>query len=188
MSTAVRVRVVGISGSLRRDSFNTALLRAAAEVAPPTCAIEIASIREIPLYDADLDAAGQPLAAVIALKEKIAAAQGLLLVTPEYNYSIPGVLKNAIDWISRPARDIERNFGGRAVGLIGASSGAGGTRLAQAAWLPVLRGLKLVPFFGQQLFVANAASVFDAEGRLTDEATRKHLTAYMAGFAAFAAR
>src|SRR5689334_6977473 len=144
-------KVIGISGSLRRGSYNSALLRLAVQMAPAGCEIDIASIREIPLYDGDVDAQGQP-PAVLALKEKIAAADGLLLATPEYNYSIPGTLKNAIDWLSRPAKDIPRVFGGRAVGLIG-TGGPGGTRLAQAAWLPVLRGLQLVPYFGKQVFV-----------------------------------
>jgi len=175
--------IIGLSGSLRRASYNSALLRLAAELAPAGCALEIASIREIPLYDADVDAQGQP-AAVVALKEKIAAADGLLLATPEYNYSVPGVLKNAIDWLSRPAKDIPRVFGGRAVGVIGAG-GMGGTRQAQTAWLPVFRGLRMVPFLGKEVFVAQASKVFDAEGKLTDEAARKQLQEYMALFAAF---
>jgi len=178
-------RVIGLSGSLRRGSYNATLLRLAVSMAPAECEIEIASIREIPLYDADVDAAGQP-AAVVALKEKIAAADGLLLATPEYNYSLPGVFKNVIDWLSRPAKDIPRVFGGRAVGVIGAG-GVGGTRLAQAAWLPVFRGLQLVPYFGKQVFVAHAPKAFDAEGKLTDEPTRKQLEEFMQGFGAFVA-
>jgi NAD(P)H-dependent FMN reductase len=175
--------VIGISGSLRRGSYNSALLRLAASLAPAGCQIEIASIREIPLYDGDVDAQGQP-AAVVALKEKIAAADGLLLATPEYNYSLPGVLKNAIDWLSRPAKDIPRVFGGRAVGVIG-TGGPGGTRLAQAAWLPVFRGLQLVPYFGRQVFVPLAAKAFDADGKLVDETARGTLEEYMKGFGAF---
>jgi len=178
-------RVIGISGSLRRASYNSALLRLATELAPAGCEIEIASIRGIPLYDADVDAQGQP-ADVVALKEKIAAADGLLLATPEYNYSLPGVLKNAIDWLSRPAKEIPRVFGGRAVGVIGAG-GSGGTRHAQTAWLPVFRALKMVPFLGKEVFVAQASKVFDAEGKLTDEAARKQLEEYMKLFGAFVA-
>src|ERR1700733_985115 len=97
-------KIIGISGSLRRASFNAALLRAAVELAPSGSTIEIASIRDIPLYDADVEAQGIP-SAVVALKEKVVAADALLLVTPEYNNSIPGVFKNAIDWLSRPSTD-----------------------------------------------------------------------------------
>jgi NAD(P)H-dependent FMN reductase len=177
--------IIGISGSLRRGSYNSALLRLAAGMAPPECQIEIASIREIPIYDGDVDAQGQP-PAVVALKEKIAAADGLLLATPEYNYSLPGGLKNAIDWLSRPAKDIPRIFGGRVVGVMG-TGGPGGTRLAQAAWLPVFRGLQLVPYFGKQLFIPLAAKAFDAEGKLVDDTTRGQLEEFMKGFGAFAA-
>jgi chromate reductase len=101
--------IVGISGSLRNGSFNTMLLNAAVKLAPAGTRIEIASIRDIPLYDGDLEAAGIP-APVQALKEKVIAAQGLLIVTPEYNNSMPGVLKNAIDWLTRPASDVPRVF------------------------------------------------------------------------------
>jgi chromate reductase len=179
-------KVIALCGSLRRGSYNGLLLRQAVEQAPAGCEIEIASIREIPLYDADVDAQGQP-AAVEQLKERIAAADGLLLATPEYNYSVPGVLKNTIDWLSRPAADIPRVFGGCPAALMGASIGPGGTRLAQAAWLPVLRGLMLVPFYGKQLFVANAKQVFGAQGQLADDAVRSQLRDFMAGYAAFVA-
>src|SRR5206468_10579472 len=112
-------------------------------------------------------------------------ADGLLLVTPEYNNSIPGVFKNAIDWLSRPAKDIPRVFGGRPVAIMGASDGRGGTRLSQSAWLPVLRTLGTRAWFGRTLYVTGAADVFDAEGRLVDEAVEKLLTKFMAGFGAF---
>jgi len=177
--------VIGLSGSLRQGSYNSALLRLAVALAPAGCDIEIASIREIPLFDGDVEAQGLP-APVVALKDKIAAADGLLLATPEFNHSVPGVLKNAIDWLSRPARDIPRVFGGRAVGLIG-TGGASGTRFAQTAWLPVFRILQLVPYFGKQLFIPFASKAFDADGKLVDEATRGQLDEYMKGFGAFVA-
>lgn len=176
-------KIIALSGSLRQGSYNTALLRLAVAAAPAGCEIETASIRDIPLYDGDVDAQGQP-AAVIALKEKIAAADGLFLASPEYNYSLPGVLKNAVDWISRPAKDIPRVFAGRAVAVIGAG-GPGGTRLAQAAWLPVFRGLMLVPFFGKQLFVSGANKAFDADGKLVDPAVQTQLQEFMTAFGAF---
>ena len=107
-------------------------------------------------------------------------------MTPEYNHSLPGVLKNAIDWLSRPPKDIPRVFGDKAVGIMGATPGPGGTRLAQVAWLPVLRALGARTWSGRQLYVAGAGQAFDDEGRLTDERVRKLLGEFMTGFAAFA--
>jgi len=176
--------IVGISGSLRKGSYNAALLQAAAEAAPESLKVEIASIRGIPLYDADLAAQGTP-EVVSALKDQLADADGLLLVTPEYNNSIPGVLKNAIDWVSRPARDIPRVFGGLPVALMGAATGRGGTILSQAAWLPVLRVLGTRPWFGPKIQVTGAAEVFDESGRLLDDALRERLAVFMEGFASF---
>jgi hypothetical protein len=120
--------IVGISGSLRAASFNTALLRAAAAEMPSGATLEIGSIKGIPLYDADVETSQGLPPPVVALKGAIMAADGLLLVTPEYNNSIPGVFKNAIDWLSRPTADIARVFGRRPIALIGASPGGFGTR------------------------------------------------------------
>jgi chromate reductase, NAD(P)H dehydrogenase (quinone) len=178
--------IVGVAGSLRKNSYNAMLLRAAVKLAPPGTTIEIGSIRAIPLYDGDDEVAtGIPPAAVV-LKDLIARADGLLLVTPEYNHSIPGVFKNAIDWLSRPRTDIARVFGGKPVALIGATPGKGGTMLAQSAWLPVLETLGTAPYFGAKLHVSNAEDVFDEAGQLTDEKTRSQLQALLAGFAVFA--
>jgi NAD(P)H-dependent FMN reductase len=105
------MKILGISGSLRKSSYNTSLLRAAAGLMPAGAQLEIGSIAGIPLYDGDLEAAQGIPPAVDALKKKVVKSQGLLLVTPEYNNSIPGVFKNAIDWLSRPASDIGRIFG-----------------------------------------------------------------------------
>jgi chromate reductase, NAD(P)H dehydrogenase (quinone) len=181
-------RILGISGSLRRASFNSMLLRAASELTPDGTTVEIASIRGIPLYDGDVEAAEGIPASVQELKTRIAEADGLLIVTPEYNNSIPGVLKNAIDWLSRPADDIHKVFGGRPVALIGATPGPGGTSLAQAGWLPVLRTLGTVPWFGGRVMVSNAARVFNDQGEMIDETTRSRLQAFMNGFAAFVSR
>lgn len=179
--------VIGLSGSLRRGSFNTALLRAAAEAAPAGLEILPHTIHGIPLYDADLEASSGIPEPVARLKDAIAGADGLLMVTPEYNNSIPGVFKNAIDWLSRPDGDIARVFGGLPVGLIGASPGAFGTVLSQSAWLPVLRTLGTDPWFGGRLMLTRAGSAFDADGRLTAEDARKRLGTYLDGFAAFVA-
>lgn len=179
--------ILGIAGSLRKGSYNAALLRAAASLAPSGTTIEIASIRDIPLYDGDVEAEQGIPEPVRALKERIVASDGLLIVTPEYNNSIPGVVKNAIDWLSRPPADGARVFNNRAVALLGATPGRGGTSLAQAAWLPVLRTLGTRPFFGGRLQVAEASRVFDAEGNLIDERVRGELTKFVTGFAKFVA-
>ncbi|HVS24682.1 MAG TPA: NADPH-dependent FMN reductase [Gammaproteobacteria bacterium] len=179
--------IVGLSGSLRSGSFNTALLRAAAESMPAGARLELGSIKGIPLYDADVEAASGVPDVVAALKERIVAADGLLLVTPEYNNSIPGVFKNAIDWLSRPSADIPRVFGGRPVALIGASPGGFGTLLSQTAWLPVLKTLGTRAWFGGRLQVSRAGDVFDANGKLVDERVREQLRKFLDGFVKFAA-
>ena len=180
--------ILAIAGSVRTRSFNRMLLRAAIEVAPEGAPIETASIEDIPLYNGDVEEGSGVPAAVKALKDRIAAASGVLLVTPEYNNSLPGVFKNAIDWTSRPSADIARVWGGRPVGVIGATPGLGGTNLAQAAWLPVLRTLGTLPFFGARVQVASAAKVFDEHGALVDATVRGQLTRYMAGFVQFVTR
>ncbi len=179
--------IVAISGSLRAKSYNTMLLHAAVAAAPPGVTFDVASIRDIPLYDGDVEAASGPPPAVALLKAKIQAADGLLLVTPEYNGSLPGVLKNAIDWLSRPAADIPRVFGGKPAGVIGATPGPNATTLSQAAWLPVLRALGVAPYFGGRLGVPGAAKVFDEQGKIVDDKVRAQVDKYMAGFVAFVA-
>jgi len=178
------IKILGLSGSLRAKSYNSALLRAAVELAPEGLQIEVGSIRDIPLYDADLEERSFP-PAVQALKERIVANDGLLLVTPEYNGSLPGVFKNAIDWLSRPPADIKRVFGDRPVGLMGASAGPYGTVLSQQAWLIVLRKLGLRPWFGASLMVARAGQVFDQTGSLTDAKVHAQLTSLLKGFSTF---
>lgn len=177
--------LIGLAGSLRKGSFNAALLRAAAALAPDGVEIAIGTIRSIPLYDADIeDEKGIP-EPVQGLKDMIANADGVLLATPEYNNSIPGVFKNAIDWLSRPPADIPRVFGGKPVAMMGASPGGFGTILAQDAWLSVLRTLGTKPWFGGRLMVSRAGNVFDADGAITDEATRERLRDFVRGFAEF---
>jgi NAD(P)H-dependent FMN reductase len=180
-------RILGISGSLRAGSFNTALLRAARSLASDL-ELEVATLHGIPLYDGDLETSNGIPAAVAALKERIVACDGLVLATPEYNNSMPGVFKNAIDWLSRPAADIARVFGGRPCALIGASPGGFGTILAQNAWLGVLRTLGTRHWSGGKLLLSRAAQAFDADGQLIDQAARKQLQGFIADFGAFAAK
>jgi NAD(P)H-dependent FMN reductase len=177
------MRLIGLSGSLRAGSYNTALLRAAQGLAPDGVELVEGSIRGIPLYDGDQEAAEGLPEAVVRLKDQIAASDGLILFTPEYNNGVPGVFKNAIDWLSRPASDIGRVFGGRPVAVLGASPGGFGTILSQTAWLPILRTLGTAPWFEGRLMVARAGSVFDAEGRLIDAEIEKRLAGFIAGFA-----
>ncbi len=179
------MKILGISGSLRKGSLNTALLRACVLLMPQGVELEIGSIAGIPLYDGDVEAAQGIPASVQALKERVVRADGLLLVTPEYNNSMPGVLKNAVDWLSRPPSDIPSVFGGRPVALMGASPGGFGTILSQNAWLPVLRTLGTRTWFGGKMMVSRAGGVFNDAGELTDEAIRAQLQKYLAGFVAF---
>ena len=161
------------------------LLRAAAAAMPAGVSMEIATIRDIPLYDADLESEQGVPVPVQQLKDRIAAADGLLIATPEYNNSMPGVLKNAIDWLSRPPADIARVFRGLPLGFIGATPGMGGTLLSQAAWLPVFRILGVLPFFEGRVIVSGAGKVFDETGNVTDPGTSARVREYSESFAAF---
>lgn len=176
-------RILGLSGSLRKASFNTALLHAAAEVAPEGVAIEPRTLHGVPLYDGDLESADGIPRTVSELTTALAEADGLLMVTPEYNNGAPGVFKNAIDWMSRG--EGMKSFRDKPVAVLGASAGGFGTALAQVHWLPVLRTLGTVPWFGAKLMVSRARTLFDEDGRLTDDETRARLAKFVAGFAAF---
>jgi len=179
------VTIIGLSGSLRAGSYNSALLKAAKDLSPAESTLEIGSIRDIPLYDGDAEAATGIPPAVTALKDRIAAADGLLLVTPEYNNAMPGVFKNAIDWLTRPASDIGRVFRDKPVAIMGATPGRGGTILAQAAWLPVLRPLGTRTWFGPRVTVSGAGKVFGPQGELLDEAVRTQVQSFMEGYVKF---
>ena len=176
-------RILGISGSLRAGSFNTALLHAAQQVAGDDVTLEAATLHGIPLYDGDVEARDGEPAAVTALKQRILASDGVLLVTPEYNNGIPGVFKNAIDWLSRGTPGIPAVFGDRPFALIGASPGGFGTILAQNGWLPVLKTLGTQQWSGGRLQVSRAGKVFDEHGELVDEAVRTQLGNFLRGFA-----
>ena len=177
--------IIGLSGSLRRASYNSAVLRAAAALMPPDSTLQIESIAGIPLYDADEEQASGVPAVVQGLKDAIARADALLLVTPEYNNSVPGVTKNAIDWLSRPPADVARVFRGRPVALAGASPGGFGTILSQNAWLPVFRTLGADLWSGGRLLVSRAATLVGPDGELTDTATREAIRKFLEGFVAY---
>ncbi|RTZ43309.1 NAD(P)H-dependent oxidoreductase [Candidimonas sp. SYP-B2681] len=180
------IKILGISGSLRAQSFNTALMHAAQSLAGPGIQFDTATLHGIPLYDGDVEQREGLPAAVVQLKERVIASDGVLLCTPEYNNGIPGVFKNAMDWLSRPSSDIARVFGGRPFAVIGASPGGFGTILSQTAWLPVLRTLGTRHWLGGRLLVSRANQMFDADGTLRDEATRARLAEFVQGFAVFA--
>lgn len=180
-------RILGISGSLRAGSYNTALLRAAQSLAGADIEIESATLHGIPLYDGDLEEREGLPTAVSTMKERIVASDGVLLVTPEYNNGVPGVFKNAIDWLSRPGKDIPRVFGDRPFAVIGASPGGFGTILAQNAWLPVMRTLRVRLWVSGRLMISRAGDVFGDDGELKDDAVRGRVADFVKGFAAFAA-
>jgi chromate reductase len=170
-SRSAKIEVLGIAGSLREGSYNRALLRAARDLAPEALEIRIFErLVDIPLYNEDVRARGDP-EPVVALKEAIQQADAILWVTPEYNFSIPGVLKNAIDWASRPPDTSPLN--GKPVAIMGATSGTWGTVRSQMHLRQVCVFTNMLPVNKPQVLVARAESKFDANGRLTDETTRR---------------
>jgi chromate reductase len=180
-STGV-LHVLGIAGSLRQGSYNRRLLDAAAAYAPAGLRVVIyGELASIPPFDEDLEraTAGGP-DSVRRLREQVASAHGLLISTPEYNWSIPGVLKNAIDWLSRPAPD--EVLMAKPVAVIGATSGSWGTRLAQAALRQVLTATEAEVLPRPAMFVRHAERLFDPVGRLVDQPTREQLEAVLAAF------
>ena len=172
------LRVLGFAGSLRRRSYNKALIRAAAELAPEGMAIEVHEIDGIPPYDADRDGEDTP-APVVAIKRAIEGADALLIATPEYNYAIPGVLKNALDWASRPA--YKSPLVAKPCAVLGASGGLGGTVRAQMDVRRVLEAClaRVLPY--PDVAVRSASQRFDEQGRLTDEETRKIVRGLLVG-------
>lgn len=173
------VRVVGYAGSLRAASFNRALLRAAKELAPEGMAIEIVEIADIPVFNADVEAEGDP-EPVAAFKRAVGAADGLLIATPEYNLGVPGVTKNVIDWASRPPRKsvLDR----KPVAVMGATPGMGGTARGQSQLRQAFVFTNSFAMPQPEVLVRNASAIFDAEGRLTDEPTREHLVKFLNAF------
>lgn len=178
MSTPIKI--LGIAGSLRKASLNRALLAAAIEQAPEGVSIGRFDLDETPLYNGDLEAAGDP-PAVAALKAAITAADGVLFVTPEYNHGVPAVMKNAVDWASRPARGAP--LGGKPVGIIGASPGQTGSARGQSQLRQAFEFTNSFCMPQPELLVFRAHEKFDETGALTDETTKKYLARYLAAFA-----
>ena len=172
------MNILAISGALRKASTNTALLRAVAAEAPAGMAIEIATLHGIPLYDGDDETAHGKPDGVVELDKRIRAADGVIIATPEYNFSIPGVLKNATDWLSRQAAPLKW----KRVGVMGASGGPIGTARSQYHLRQNLQALEAVVMPRPEIFVTHSAGKFDKDGKLTDDATRKVIVTWLAAF------
>jgi len=164
--------ILGIVGSLRRASYNRGLMRAAEELLPEGAALTVADISGLPLFSEDLEADAP--AAALALKRQVREADAILIATPEYNYSIPGALKNAIDWASRPYGD--NSFDGKPAAIMGASVGMLGTARAQYHLRQVFVFLNMHPLNQPEIMVPFAQQNFDAEGNLTNEKTREMIS------------
>jgi chromate reductase len=165
------VRILGIAGSLRKGSYNRAALRVAAELAPDGVAIDIFEIDGLPGFNEDEEQSPPPK--VVHLKQRITASDAILFVTPEYNYSVPGVLKNAIDWASRPYG--KSAWDGKPAAIMGASVGATGTARAQYHLRQMMVFLNMFPMNQPEVMIASAATKFDDAGNLTDEETKKRI-------------
>jgi chromate reductase len=180
-----KLNVLALCGSLRRESLNRAALRAAEALAPDAgLAIDVASIADVPPYDEDVYAKGFP-PPVERLRGQIRAADALLFVTPEYNYSMPGVLKNAIDWVSRPP---DQPFAGKPAAIMGASPSMFGSARAQYHLRQTLVFLDVLPINKPEVMIASAHERFDAEGRLTHAPTRDLIGKLLAALAAWTRR
>jgi chromate reductase len=174
------LRVVGIAGSLRSTSFNRALLAAACELAPQALSIGIRELGDIPLFNEDLENGGAP-EAVKQLRRAVRSADGLLLVTPEYNHGVPGVLKNAVDWLSQPLR--RSALEGKPTAVMGASTGLAGTARSQSQLRQAFVLTNSPVMLQPEVLVGRAHEKFDAAGRLTDQPTRQFVTAFLTQFA-----
>ena len=179
------LRVLGFAGSLRAQSYNRALLRAAKELAPEGMTIDVFDIGEIPLFNEDVEREGVP-AAVEAFRDAIRGADALLIATPEYNHGVPGVLKNAIDWASRPPRGSALD--GKPVALFGASPGQTGTARSQSQLRQAFVFTNSYALPQPEILVFRAHEKFDAEGRLTDEPTRARIRKLLETLAAWTRR
>jgi chromate reductase len=179
--------VLGFAGSLRKASYNRSLLRAAGELAPSGMRLESFDLRPIPPYDGDLDVDDGP-EPVRSFKAAIRAADALLIACPEYNYGVPGVLKNAIDWASRPAQDGVRVLKGKPAAIVGASPGMGGTMRAQLQLRQAFVFTETYALMQPEFVLPRCQEKFDAEGRLMDESARQRLRQVLEALAAWAER
>ena len=183
MTTSDPLHVMGISGSLRKGSYNTALLRAAAEVMPPGMTLEILDLLPLPMFNPDNE---KPFPEVVVeFRTRLAQANALLIATPEYNSSISGALKNAIDWASRPPR---QPFNGKPVAIMGVSTGNFGTLRAQLHLRQILTHVGALPLGKPEVLVARAEQVFDPAGNLTDAVARGFLRDLLAALAKWTQR
>ena len=179
------MKILAISGSVRKDSLNTQLLRAAGEFVDEGTSIELFDLADIPFYNGDLDGDTKP-ASVQALLDAITAADGMLLATPEYNYSVSGVLKNAIDWASRPA--FNSVLCGKPTGVMSSSMSTFGGARAQVHLRDILAATLTPVYLAPDFALASAHTAFDENGRLVDEGTRDFLQKYMMGYTHWVAR
>jgi chromate reductase len=184
MQLASNIKILGFAGSLRKGSYNRAVLRAAKELVPEGAELEIFDLGGIPPFNADLE--GSMPKEVMVFKSKIKAADALLIVTPEYNYSIPGVLKNAIDWASRPYQD--NSFDDKPAAIMSASPGMLGGSRAQYHLRQTFIFLNMHAMNKPEVMVANANTKIDASGRLTDEDTREHIKKLLAALVQWTVR
>jgi chromate reductase, NAD(P)H dehydrogenase (quinone) len=171
-----KIKILGIAGSLRKESYNRAALRTASQLLPDNASMEIFELHDIPFYNQDLEM--QPAPAVTELKSKIRAADAMLFVTPEYNYSVPGVLKNAIDCASRPYGD--NAWDGKPVAVMGASIGMIGTARAQYHLRQMFVFLNMHPLNRPEVMIANAADKFDSKGNVADAETKERIRELLA--------
>jgi chromate reductase len=178
------VKILGIAGSLRKGSYNRSALRAAQNLLPDNARMAIFELDGIPPFNQDLEM--QPAPAVSELKSKVRFADAILFVTPEYNYSVPGVLKNAIDWVSRPHGD--NAWDGKPVAIMGASIGMLGTARAQYHLRQIFVYLNMYAFNRPEVMIPNAADKFDANGDLVDEDTRKRIRELMSALTSWTIR
>ena len=180
-----KLKIVGISGSLREDSFNQMLIRALDQSSQAGCTFSHISLRDIPVYNQDDEEEMGIPSLITEIQSQLMECDGLLIASPEYNHSIPGVLKNAFDWLTRPVEKIDSVFLDLPVGLVGVTPGQGGTVLAQKAWQPIIHMLGMKPFKLSSLALSDAEKIFNRSGELIDRQVIGEVEHFMKGFTQF---